>query len=284
MARAQLDADERGRLALGPPPGLVDGVDDGRVTLGEAGGPAEDRDLDAMRRQAVVEAERRQQRRGPRAGDEHDRSAWRSGPRCVSTPVTRPPSASDPRGFDAGLDRRPPVARRLGEREGGGGGVGEAGVGLPGGGADVGELAAGQDLADLGRRDHACVDAQALLARHVAGQRLRVLGADQLHEAHALEAAVAADDLAEVPEDLQALEGHAGLGLVGVVHAHERARLAGGAGRQLTALEQHDVAHAQQREVEGGAGAVGAPADDDDVRGRFHGVGILASAATTQHP
>ena len=101
----------------------------------------------------------------------------------------------------------------------------------------------------------------------------RVLAAHELHEADGLEAAVAADDLAEVAEDLQALEREARLGLVRVVHADQRARLAGGAGRQLPALDEDDVADAQPREVERGAGAIGASADDHDVGRADHDAG-----------
>ena len=89
--------------------------------------------------------------------------------------------------------------------------------------------------------------------------------ADELQEAHALEAAVAAHGLAEVAKDLQALERQPRLVLVGVVHAHESPRLACGARGQMAALEQHHVADTQEREVERRAGAVGAPADDDHV-------------------
>ena len=49
------------------------------------------------------------------------------------------------------------------------------------------------------------------------------------------------------------------------MQAHERARLAGGPGAEVAALDEQDVAHAERRQVERGAGAVHAPADDDDV-------------------
>ena len=93
-------------------------------------------------------------------------------------------------------------------------------------------------------------------------------------ERESLEAALAPDDGLEVPEDPEALERQARLVLVGVVHAHQRARLAGGAGGQVTTLQQTDVPRAHVREVKRGAGAVGAAADDDDVRRGGHGEGF----------
>jgi hypothetical protein len=62
------------------------------------------------------------------------------------------------------------------------------------------------------------------------------------------------------------------------VHAHERAGLAGGAGGQVAALDEQDVAHAERSEVEGRAGAVHATADDDDV-GRAHGAAKCSTSA-----
>src|SRR5207249_9241627 len=97
---------------------------------------------------------------------------------------------------------------------------------------------AGQDLREIARRQRARGDAELPLALDVAAQRVRVAVADELQEAHALEAAVAAHGLAEVAKDLQALERQPRLVLVGVVHAHESARLAGSARGQMAALEQ----------------------------------------------
>ena len=108
-----------------------------------------------------------------------------------------------------------------------------------------------------------------MLARDVSAQGVAVLWPDQLHEADRLETALAADDRAEVAEDLQALEGQARFRLVGVVHAHEGARFAGGARAQVAALDEQDIAHTERGQMEGRARAVDASTDDDDV-GRAH--------------
>src|SRR5205823_11867231 len=86
-----------------------------------------------------------------------------------------------------------------------------------------------------------------------------------LEEADRLEAAIAPDDVPEIAEDLEAFEGQLRLGLVGVVHAHERARLSGGAGAEVSALEQEDVLNSPGCKVKSGAGSVDATADDDYV-------------------
>ena len=144
---AQLDADQGGRRALRPDPRLVRGVDDHAVPLGEARGPAEDRDLDAEGRERVVEAERLEQRRGPGARRQHDRAAWRCGRPTSPRAITRPPSVTMRSASQCVSISAPRPPSGLRERKGGRGGIGEAGVRLVGGGADVGELAAGQDLA-----------------------------------------------------------------------------------------------------------------------------------------
>ena len=106
----------------------------------------------------------------------------------------------------------------------------------------------------------------ALLPRDVPGQGRLVARGHDLHEADRLETALAADDIPEVPEDLEALEGESGLRLVGVVHTHQRAGLAGGAGAEMSPLEQQDVLDSAGRQMIRGAGAVDPAADDDHVR------------------
>ena len=91
-------------------------------------------------------------------------------------------------------------------------------------------------------------------------------GGDDLHEADGLEAAVAAHDISEVPEDLEALEGQPGLGFVGVVHAHQRAGLAGGSRREVAPLEQQDILNPAGCQMKSGARAVGSAPDHDHVR------------------
>src|SRR5439155_1183735 len=145
-------------------------------------------------------------------------------------------------GLAAGLDRRAAAPRGLRERVRGRVGIGEAGTGLPGGGADAGEVDPGQQAAHVVQRGLARVDAERLLARDVAPERVPVLGSDELHEADGLEAALAADDRAEVAEDLQGFQRQAGLHVVRVVHADEGAGLPGPAGAQGTQKRELVVA------------------------------------------
>jgi len=95
----------------------------------------------------------------------------------------------------------------------------------------------------------------------------------QLEIADALEAAVAAHPVLPVAEDLEALVRQPGLVLVGVVHAHQRARLAGGPGGQVPPLHQHHALHPEPGQVKGRARSVHASADHDDVRSPVgHGI------------
>ena len=158
-----------------------------------------------MRGQGNVEAERRQQRRRPRAGGDHDgRGRDASVGRLDSGDAGA--VGHHAQRLDASLDAGAAPARGLGEGERGRRRIGEAGVRLPRRGADVADVRAGQEVADLGRRHRPRVDAELLLARDVAVQGGPVLAAHELHEADGLEAAVAADDLAEIAKDLQALD------------------------------------------------------------------------------
>src|SRR4026209_2040472 len=166
----------------------------------------------------------------------------------------------------AGLDRDPETLSGRREAVRGGAGIGVARAGLPGGGADVVGAALGEEGADVLPRDLARLDAEALLAGQVPAQGRLVPGRDQLQEARGLEAALAAHDGLEVPEDLQALQRQARLVLVGVVLAARGAGLAGGPAGRMRALEQAHVPGAHGGGVEAGAGAVGSAADDDDVR------------------
>src|SRR5262249_1397495 len=72
----------------------------------------------------------------------------------------------------------------------------------------------------------------------------------------------------EVPEDLEALKGQPGLGLVGVVHPHQRAGFSGRPGAEVTALEQQDILNPAGCKVKSGARSVDATADDDHVCSR----------------
>jgi len=108
-------------------------------------------------------------------------------------------------------------------------------------------------------------DVAGALPAALAAKGVAILGTDQLHEADGLEAAGPADDRVEVAEDLEALDREPGLGVVRVVHAHERAGFTGGAGGEVTPLQQEHVADAEGGQVERGAGADGAFTYDDDV-------------------
>ncbi len=94
---------------------------------------------------------------------------------------------------------------------------------------------------------------------------LFILRRHDLEKADRLETAVSADDLTPVAEDLQTFVGQLRFVGVGVVHAHESARFAAGAGAQVGALDQGDVLHSGLGQVVGDAAPVDSTADDDDV-------------------
>jgi hypothetical protein len=71
--------------------------------------------------------------------------------------------------------------------------------------------------------------------------------------------------LSEPGESLQAARAQLDVDLVGELRAHAARRLAGGAGSQLVAFEEHDVGDPRLGEVKGDAGADGAATDDDDL-------------------
>src|SRR5437867_1735775 len=189
-----------------------------------------------------------------------------TGPPGGLDPADTTPRGHNPRDLAAGLDRRPEASSRLGEGERGRVRVGESRLGLPGGGADVVDPGPRKEVAQPVPGDHLRGDAEALLPRDVSGEHRLVTRGDDLDEADGLEAAVAADDIPEIPEDLEAFEREPGLGLIGVVHAHQRAGLARGTRAEVAPLEQQDVLHPPARQVKRGARAVGPAADDDHLR------------------
>ena len=107
-----------------------------------------------------------------------------------------------------------------------------------------------------------------MLAGDVAGEGGFVAPGNDLEEADGLEPAIAPDDIPEVAEDLEALERKPGLGLVGVVHAHQRPGFPRGARTELPTLEEEDVLNSAGCQMKSGAGAVGSTADHDHVRPR----------------
>jgi hypothetical protein len=254
-------------------PCLLARVDHHRVRAGEGGRPAEQRHLDAERLQAEVEPERVQQRLAPGARHQHHHRRPHAPARGLDA-GDAPALGQDAGDLAAGLhrDAQAPGGGREGER--GGVGIGVPRARLVGGRADVVGAELGEDRARLVRRDFSSVDAQSLLTSQVPAQGRLVAGRHQLQEAGGLEAAIAPHHVGEVAEDLQAFQRQARLVLVGVVHAHQRPRLAGGAGGQVATLEELDVPGAHAGEMERGAGAVGSAADDDDVRRGVHGRGF----------
>jgi hypothetical protein len=262
---AQLDADQRGLGAFGAEPRVMDGVDDGRVAMLKARRPAEDRDLDPEGLEPEVQAQRGEQRIGPRSGDQHHRRSRDPALRRLDADDAAALDHDAPR-FAVGVNLGAVPPRGLGIREGRRVGIGEAGVRLPGGRPHVLHPTAGQQARQLLERQHLGRDSQPALHGHVVGERPFVASAHELHEAHRLEAALAAHHGFEIPEDLEAFPGQARFGFVGVVHPDERARLAAGAGRELPALEEHDAPDAEAGQMKGRAGAVDPAPDDDDVR------------------
>src|SRR5947209_1455099 len=124
----------------------------------------------------------------------------------------------------------------------------------------------GQEVSQSIRGDRLRRDAEALLAGDVAGERCLVARRDDLDEADRLEAAVAADDIPEVAEDLEAFEREPGFRFICIVHAHQRPRLSSSAGAQVAPLEQQDAPNSASRQVKSGTRPVGSAADHDHIR------------------
>ena len=80
-----------------------------------------------------------------------------------------------------------------------------------------------------------------------------------------LEPALAAHHVAPVLEVLQAFESQACLRLIGVVRPYEGTTLPGGARSHMTLFDHHHALDACRGQVEGGAEAVDARADHDNI-------------------
>src|SRR5439155_5807318 len=149
-------------------------------------------------------------------------------------------------------DRRAEALRRLGEGERRRVRIGESRLGLPRGAADVVGATSGQEVSQSIRGDRLRRDAEALLAGDVAGERCLVARRDDLDEADRLEAAVAADDIPEVAEDLAAFEREPGFRFICIVHAYQRPRLSSSGGAQVAPLEQQDAPNSSSRQGKNG--------------------------------
>ena len=161
----------------------MDGVDDDGKAVGPRGWPAEDRDLDAEWRERQVEPERAEERIRPRARNEHHR---RGHDALAFRLHARDASVLDEHTGHGGarLDGDAESLGRSGKAERRRVRIGEAGARLVGGAADVVDDDTRKQRAQLVVIDHAGVDAELLLARDVAVERVAMLVLDELHEAH----------------------------------------------------------------------------------------------------
>ena len=276
MGDAQLHPDQRGGRALRPYPRLVRVIADHAVAPGEAGRPAEDGHLDAERRERQADSQGLQQRMRPRARHEHHRGGV-DAPAGGLHPGDSAALGHDARRLAVRADLDAEAPGRLGEGERGGVRVGVARVGLVRGAPEVVHAALGQDLAHLVGGDHAGLDPDRLLGGDITLQPVAMAAGHQLQVAEPLEAAVASDPMLPIVEVLEALVSEAGLVGVGVVHAHQRARLAAGPSAQLTTLHQDHARDATLGQVKCGAAPVDPASDDDDVRSLIgHNARILA--------
>ena len=108
-------------------------------------------------------------------------------------------------------------------------------------------------------------DADGLVHGDIGFEQVHILGGDELQEAGAREAALAADPVLPVAKVLEGEPCELRVLWHVVVHADETAGAPRGAGGDETLLE-HQHLDAALREVEGKAGSLHARADDDDVR------------------
>jgi hypothetical protein len=145
----------------------MDRVDDDHMAAAPAEGPAEDGDLDAVRLEGEIQAERVEEPPGPRAGGEDHRrrvdaaSARLDGDDSVAR-------GDDPHGLALRQDGRSEAPCRFGKCERRRIGIGEAGARLIGRRPDVVDDGLGQEPPDLVPGDDAGVDADPLLALDIA--------------------------------------------------------------------------------------------------------------------
>ena len=145
--------------------------------------------------------------------------------------------------------------------------VGVAGKRLPSDGGAVVQVKAGGQFGGVIAADFGGMDPYALLQGEVGAEAVGGAGAGEHQIAGVGVAALAAYNVAEMAENLQAVPGHTGVDFGGVMHPHGAGGASGGAAAQGVALQQHP-GHAPRRQVVQDA-APHNPAADDDGIGRF---------------
>jgi hypothetical protein len=207
---------------VGPEVGAEHAVDHHRVAAGRAG-PAEEGDLGALGGDAQLEPGRPGQRVDPGPAGQHDRVG--PDPAVVGVDPDHPVAGHGqaPHGHPL-ADPRPQVDRRRGEGEGGGHRVGVAGAGLDGGHLDPGEVQLGVLGGQVLRGATASVSTPTRRSMATFRSSRRPRPARPGRPPGDGEPAPAPDPLLPVLEVAQPGQGHPGLGLVGVVHPHQRPR------------------------------------------------------------
>ena len=259
-----LEPDQHELRALGPEVHLVRDVDDDRDRPRDGRGHAEVARVVAPHRQRQIQAGQRADAPGPATGRvDHDGCVDRAGGRDDAADTAA--LDRDPGDRRTLHEARPAVSGRPHERAGGHGRVRVPRPGLPRGYLVVADREAGRELADRRGIDDVAVDAEFPMAGDVGAHAVGRVAVLDPQEAGPREAAVTADPRLPVAEPLDRDRGDPGLRQQVVVDPDEARRATRGTGADRAPL--HDGhAGATRREVEGEAGALDAPADDDDVR------------------
>ena len=232
--------------------------------------PAEHYDLMAYRAQRQLDADRFQEGPRPRTGGDY--GDGRLDPSALGQDGGHAPAG----GLDSERRRFGQDARA--ERFGGVGVSGRRGVRigvsrirlirerLPFAGRDH-----RRDFADVLDGDQRRIHADRALHLDVRLHRRAVFFADNHKVARLDVAGRRADNLAEVPENVQTVPRQPGGDFVGVVHPQNRLRPARGAAGENVALQQNGVGHAALGEVVQNGAPHNAPAYDDRFRCVQHG-------------
>ena len=164
-------------------------------------------------------------------------------------------------------DRHAELARAAREAGRHLGGAGHAVLGPPDRRDQVVDAKGGDELLRVGRGDDAHVGAELPLERdpRLEPAKLLLLG-EEIEVADLRVARIDAELVREPPEDVDALQGEADLGLGRELNADAARRLAGRARADGLALEEDDVAEPAAGQVVGDRAADHAAADDDRAR------------------